>query len=228
ALVNKGVTLAIMNRPEDAIAVYDEVMWRFGESEIKALSEAAAMAMSNKADILLKTGSLERALAAYESSQGLWPGGPLAIYGRFSTLRKMNKENEAFSYLNEILEPSSLPETTGITLSTLLIKDFAQDNVRLRRVAEAYKNCDKIGSLVGGLVGWIRQLLPMSESDTRDLEKAEETLMEVFAEISQAKSALDMLAAARKDALGDTKALLDLPLELRRLIQREKGEEPDN
>jgi len=68
----------------------------------------------------------------------------------------------------------------------------------------------------------------MSESNARDLEKAEETLMEVFAEISEAKPALDMLTAARKDALGDPKALLDLPLELRRLIQHEKGEEPDN
>lgn len=228
ALVNKGVTLGQLNRPEDEIAVYDEVVERFSGNEESKLLEKVAGALVNKGITLGEMNRNEDALTAYESALSSRPGDPLAVYGRINILREMNKEDEAFSYLNEILEPSSLPETTGITLSTLLIKDFAQDNVRLRRVAETYKNYDNMDSLIGGLVGWIRKSLPMSESDARDLEKAEETLMEVFAEISEAKPALDMLTAARKDALGDPKALLDLPLELRRLIQRDKGEEPDN
>ena len=228
ALFNKGVALGRLNRSDDEIAVYDEIVERFGDSEHPEILEQVAKALVNKGVTLGEINRHEDALAAHESALRLQPGEPsLAIYGRFNILRELNKEEEAFSYLDEILD-SSLPETAGITLSSLLISDFVQDNVRLGRVAEAYISHDSVGLLIGGLVGWIRQSLPISESDARDLEKAEETLMEVFSEITEAKLVLDMLTAARKDALGDPKALLKLPLELRRLIQREKGEEPDN
>ncbi len=61
------------------------------------------------------------------------------------------------------------------------------------------------------------------ELTATNLAETDQTLRKVFAEIPEAQAALDMLNAARRDAMGDDKALLALPLELRRLIEREKG-----
>ena len=44
ALVSKGFTLGTLNRSEDAIAVYDEVVKRFGEATEPALCELVGRA----------------------------------------------------------------------------------------------------------------------------------------------------------------------------------------
>ncbi|MBI5892606.1 MAG: SIR2 family protein, partial [Deltaproteobacteria bacterium] len=48
ALVNKGVTLGSLNRSEEAIAVYDDVVKRFGNAKEPALLERVAKALFNK------------------------------------------------------------------------------------------------------------------------------------------------------------------------------------
>ena len=47
ALVNKGVTLGELNRNEDAISAYDEVVRLFGDSTETAMQEQVAKALSN-------------------------------------------------------------------------------------------------------------------------------------------------------------------------------------
>ena len=48
AQVNKGVRFGQLNRGEDAIAVYDEVVKRFGEATEPALREQVAKALTNR------------------------------------------------------------------------------------------------------------------------------------------------------------------------------------
>ena len=52
ALVNKGVTLGALSRPEEELAAYDDVVRRFGESETTELAEQAATALVNKSIVL--------------------------------------------------------------------------------------------------------------------------------------------------------------------------------
>ena len=47
ALVNKGNTLGELNRNEDAISAYDEVVRQFGDSTETVIQELVAKAQSN-------------------------------------------------------------------------------------------------------------------------------------------------------------------------------------
>lgn len=49
ALFNKGVTLGVLGRSEEAIAVYDELIARDGDRDGLALREPVANALHNKA-----------------------------------------------------------------------------------------------------------------------------------------------------------------------------------
>lgn len=51
ALVNKGVSLGQLNRPEEAVGVYDQVVDRFGDAPEPALREAVAIALRLKAEV---------------------------------------------------------------------------------------------------------------------------------------------------------------------------------
>jgi tetratricopeptide (TPR) repeat protein len=53
ALVNKGVALAALNRNEEAIALYDEVISRFSTATQPALQEQVARALVNKGSRLV-------------------------------------------------------------------------------------------------------------------------------------------------------------------------------
>ena len=56
ALVTKAITLGRLDRSEDAIKTYDEVVERFGKSENESLLEQVASALVNKIEIFLISG----------------------------------------------------------------------------------------------------------------------------------------------------------------------------
>ena len=70
ALFNKGVTLGALNRGEEEIAVYDEVVGRFGEATEPALRERVAMALVNKGNRLGALNRGEDAIAVYDEVVG--------------------------------------------------------------------------------------------------------------------------------------------------------------
>ena len=61
--MNKGGTLGKLSRPQDALAVCDEVVRRFGESESPAFLEPVARALANKGAALLALNRPQDALA---------------------------------------------------------------------------------------------------------------------------------------------------------------------
>ncbi len=65
ALYNKGVRLGTLNRSEEAIAAYDEVLHRFGNAEEPALREQVAKALYNKGVRLGTLNRSEEAITAY-------------------------------------------------------------------------------------------------------------------------------------------------------------------
>jgi hypothetical protein len=66
ALYNKGVTLAGLGPPADALAAYDELDRRYGTDPTPALREQAANALYNKGVTLGGLGRPADALAAYD------------------------------------------------------------------------------------------------------------------------------------------------------------------
>lgn len=61
ALANKGYILGALNRPQDALVAYDEVVGRFGDSEIAALRMRVSVALLGRADIEITSRRYEKA-----------------------------------------------------------------------------------------------------------------------------------------------------------------------
>ncbi len=76
ALVNKGVALGSLGRGEGAIAVYDEVISRFGDAEELPLREGVARALNVKAWKVCEIGDsleVDQAIAAVEKAISIMP-----------------------------------------------------------------------------------------------------------------------------------------------------------
>jgi tetratricopeptide (TPR) repeat protein len=73
ALVNKGLTLGILDRNEEEIAVCDEVLSRFGNAQEPLLREQAAKALFIKGSAFETQGNKKSAIDSYEEA--------LALYG---------------------------------------------------------------------------------------------------------------------------------------------------
>ncbi len=67
ALLMKGFTLAILDRFEEAIALYDEVVRRFADAKEPFFRERVANALSGKGNALRVLGRNEEAIAIYDS-----------------------------------------------------------------------------------------------------------------------------------------------------------------
>jgi hypothetical protein len=91
--------------------------------------------------------------------------------------------------------------------------------IALRELADLYRGEPDPLSL--GLLGWVQEQLPMSEAKARALEKSEQALAESLALVPGCSLALQLLAAVRRNALGEREALFRLPLEIRRLVSNE-------
>ena len=62
ALVAKGVTLNGLQRPDDALAAYDEVVRRFGTSRVPRLVAAIALALAGRAHLEIERRQFEAAI----------------------------------------------------------------------------------------------------------------------------------------------------------------------
>ena len=65
SLLNKGVILGQLNRSDEAVAVYDEVVHRYGDASEPALQEPVAQSLFNKGMTLGWLEQSEEAMAAY-------------------------------------------------------------------------------------------------------------------------------------------------------------------
>jgi len=219
ALINKGNTLGRLEQPEEAISAYEQVVKRFGASKDPELQVRVAGALNNKGFTMLGFENAAEALTIFNTALQIQPDFLQAFAGKVMALIKLQQEDEAIDYLSKVLE--KIPPNNEMRKFIIfeLIDLLIHDERRLRRVVEICQ--DDQNSLTAGLIRWIRDQVPISKSDAEKLENAYKTLESVFEGISEAGPALQILHAARLDALGDSKALLNLPRELRQLIKKD-------
>lgn len=216
ALINKGITLGQLNRSEEEIAVYDDLVDRFGTSGQPKLSEPLARALAAKASIELENGRLLEGLASSERALSFVSNHPAAARARLRALFRLGNVTGGLQYIRELLSTIGPEDAMRSGLVTWVLEEKNGDAAVLGMLVELYQETPEPLSL--GLLAWIQQQLPVSEARARLLEKSEQALAQFFGRIPTCSLALQLFTAVRRDAMGDRKALLQLPLEIRRLV----------
>ena len=122
ALVNKGVRLGSLNRSQEAIAAYDDVVKRFGEATEPALREQVAKALVNKGILLLRQEKNAQACQCFSEIMRFWKVNQ-GIEGQLNkviALSGLQQFDEAEHLLKQLVEKSAIdPQTAKYFLPDL-------------------------------------------------------------------------------------------------------------
>jgi len=111
----RGIALNHLNRPEEAILVFDEVLEHVSGSAILNLQEREVAALVNKAEALFKLGRWQDAVAVYEDivARFSMSDSPSvltmligALFEKGRKLRKLKKTREAIAAFDQVVEHS--------------------------------------------------------------------------------------------------------------------------
>jgi len=103
---------ALRRRPEEAIAVYDEVVRRFGNDTAPDIRASAAEALCNKGEVLYDRNRTEEAIAAYNEVESRFGGETApdiraqvarALFGRGTVLAKKGRRIGAIAVYDEMV-----------------------------------------------------------------------------------------------------------------------------
>ena len=153
-LLGKALALAEGGRLQDAVAAWDEVVRRFGESDKPADLEQVSLALVNKGKALGGLGRAEEALAVlddvvrrFEADNG--EGHPLAVAtalaGKGGMLSNLNRHAEALTAWEEVarrFRDSQAPELQTLMANALVGMAISLNT--LNRPREALDACDEV------------------------------------------------------------------------------------
>src|SRR6516225_8598717 len=112
ALLNKGRTLGELRRREEAIAVYDDLIARFGNATELALREHVVLALLDKGNTLGELRRREEAIAVYDdllarvgnaTELALRERVALALLDKGNTLRALRRREEAIAVYDDLI-----------------------------------------------------------------------------------------------------------------------------
>ncbi len=146
-LFGKALALAKNGRLQDAVAAWDEVVQRFGESDAPMNLEQVSMALVNKGKALLRLGRLEEALAAWNEitqrfGKSRMPALEVpvvnALLGTAFALNKLNRHGEALEACDKVLERvgKSVSPALQCELAAVMV-ERGRALIALNRVDEA-------------------------------------------------------------------------------------------
>ena len=159
ALLNKGIALDDSRRPEEALAVSDELLDRFGASRHDALLDFVAQAFLVKATALGSLNRTEQAIAAYDEAVrrfgnrdtlDLLEKVAIALFDKGDILRRSNRLEEALAAYNEVVHrfaKHGTPFFLQHVAKALVNKSFLL--VNLGRSEEALAVCDEVVNRFG-------------------------------------------------------------------------------
>ena len=154
SLFDEAVALWNQNRVEDAIATFDALVSRFGESETPALLGTVAAALVSKGVTLGTLNRPEEALTACDEvlrrfgeseTPALLEPIAMALVGKGATLGTLNRPEEALTAYDEVLRrfgESETPALLGTVAAALVSKGVTLGT--LNRPEEALTACDEV------------------------------------------------------------------------------------
>ena len=123
ALVYKGITLGQLNRSEEALGIYDEVVRRFGASDSSEIIKLVAQALVNKGVRLSQLNRLEEELEVYDEvvrrfgasdSSEIIKLAVKALVYKGITLGQLNRSEEALEVYDEVVRRFGASDSSEI------------------------------------------------------------------------------------------------------------------
>ncbi|MGI9004495.1 MAG: tetratricopeptide repeat protein [Pseudonocardia sp.] len=123
AHVNVGVLLGGLGRSDEAIAVYDQVVDRYGDDETPALREQLAGALYNKAVVLGGLGRSDEAIAVYDQVADRYGDDETpalreqlaeALYNKGVVLGGLGRPDEAIAVYDQVADRYGDDETPAL------------------------------------------------------------------------------------------------------------------
>jgi tetratricopeptide (TPR) repeat protein len=168
----------------------------------------------------------EERLAAIEEALSFAEDNPEALMRRVGALVDLDRRSEALAALDQALPAVLAAEPDSQTwLVGLALEFMRSDAAGLHRIAATLETNTAL--LSAALMAWVQTLLPMSRLQAQKLEQAEATMRDVLGARPECEPILQILSAVRRDALGDRKALLEIPVEVRLPMLRLLGRDDD-
>ena len=223
ALIIKGAILRALGRIEEGIKTYDSVVARFGASKQPELQRQTAEALLEKGVWQLLAGETEAALSTCDSATALQLDNAGIYRLKILTLLKLTRIDQAFSLIESLASRFPLEDDFWPRVVAQMIPFIVHDTLSLGRLRDIFGKHLQI--LIPGLIAWIRSLIPLIADKARQLEETEVNLRQTWGSIPDCDLPLKMLNVLRRDAQGDDKALLELPLEIRNLIHPSTDED---
>ena len=187
-LLRKALALAESGQLQDAVAVWDEVILRFGESDAPADREQVSHALVNKGKALGGLGRAEEALAVLDDVVRRFgadngEGHPLAVAtalaGKGGMLSNLDRHTEALATWNQVARlfgNSRVPAVEALVANALIGTAVALNT--LNRHGEALEACDEVlerfgkigspglqGELAAAMVGRGHALIALNRVD---------------------------------------------------------------
>jgi len=225
AFYNKGISFRKSGLAKEEISAYDEFVKRYEKATSLVIRVYVAQALVNKSIALGKLGQAEAAILICEDitkrfgesdAEELTRVVARAQITEILLSLELGHLDEGFDMIKSFIVqfPKDLPilsTLVGIMLNVLIDKPRL-----LERLSSIFSGHPQL--LAEGLINWVRGLIPLDAAQAQELEKAEIYLKTAWGLIPDCALPLKVLNAVRRDALGDEKALLELPLEVRKLV----------
>lgn len=154
ALINKAVVFGNLHRADEALATYDEVVRRFGNSPSPRLRGIAAHALVNKGAALLTIDKYEEAIEIYNDAvirfgnstePAIQEHVARALVNRGSALANLDRKEEAVVTYDEVVhrfDDSTVPAVREQVAAALAYKGYAAG--AMGRSDEAIALCDEV------------------------------------------------------------------------------------
>ena len=109
AMCNRAITIGRNGDTEGEVSAYDELIGKYGESEVALIQEQVAIAMCNRAATIGKNGDTESAIASYDEL--------IEKYGENSRLQKLVSMSVVNKALTIVLSGGAVDDKNSSQLS---------------------------------------------------------------------------------------------------------------
>ncbi len=159
ALFNKGVVLGLRGRGEEAIAVYDDVVDRSGDSSDPGVKENTARALFNKANSLFRSGRHTEAIPVYDelatrfatdTTPALREAVGRALVNKGISLARLGEYEQAIDVFDEVASGWTDRSVGICQRAAKALINKAAALIRLDRKVEAAWTYDAVVAQFGG------------------------------------------------------------------------------